>query len=181
MRPQAPRVTLLPKRTVLTRTTVGDPKRVAPTAMQALYGTAYGTKFKVFKPRGRSMAIGSPSAFWPDAHRRARSKWTGHWMLEVPSFVRQRDLLQEDPKHPVKVRTLAATLAAEILHVGLYRTERAAIERLHAFTAEQRLKVTGDHEEVYLSRPGPRARTVIRYAIRAPRAGRRLRNSVTKT
>ncbi len=52
MKPFTPHVVRLPKRSVLAYTTVGSPNKSQP-IIQALYGTAYGTKFKVFKPKGR--------------------------------------------------------------------------------------------------------------------------------
>lgn len=166
MKPFTPQVTKLPKRTVLTVTTVGDPNKVTQGAMQALYGTAYATKFKVYKPQRKVMTMNPPSAFWPDAVKMPKSKWTAHWMLDVPSFVKQKDLLQKNPAMPVKVKTLPATVVAEILHIGEYAAEGPTIKTLHAFIKEQKLKIAGPHEEVYLTRPGPKAKTIIRYPVK---------------
>ncbi len=166
MKPFAPQVSKLPPRTVLTVTTVGDPNKITKGAMQALYGTAYGTKFRVYKPKRRVMTITSPSAFWLDAHKKPKSKWTAVWMLEVPSFVRQKDLLQKNPDMPVKVNQIPAATVAEILHIGPYNAEEPTIKKLHAFISGQKLKIAGPHEEVYLSRPGPKAKTIIRYAVK---------------
>lgn len=142
--------------------------------MPALYGTAYGTKFKVFKPKKKEMKIGAPSAFWPDAHLRPKAKWTAIWNLEVPTFVKQKDLLQKNPKLPVKIATLKAGTYGQILHVGSYDKEESTIAILHQFLKAQKMKITGPHEEVYLSRPGPRAKTIIRYAVNpAPIPGMR--------
>lgn len=165
MKPFVPQFTKVPKRTVLTVTTVGDPNKVAKGAMQALYGTAYGTKFKVFKPRKKDMKIGTPAALWLDAHRKPKSKWTGIWALEIPAFVKQKDLIQKDPAMPVKVARWPGGAFAEILHIGPYSKEGPTIAKLHAFIKEQKRKIAGPHEEVYLSRPGPKAKTVIRYRV----------------
>ncbi len=170
MKPFTPHITKLPKRTVLTVTTVGDPNKVTQSAMQALYGTAYGTKFKVYKPKRKVMTMSPPSAFWPDAAKKPKSRWTAHWMLDVPSFVKQKDLLQKNPTMAVKVKTLPAATVAEILHIGPYSAERPTIKKLHAFIKEQKLEIAGPHEEVYLSRPGPKAKTVVRYVVK-PRSG----------
>ncbi len=166
MKPFTPQVSKLPPRTVLTVTTVGDPNKVTTEAMQALYGTAYGTKFKVYKPKRKVMTVSPPSAYWPDAIKKPKAKWTAYWMLDVPSFVRQQDLLQKNPALPVKVKTLPAVTVAEILHLGPYRAEGPTVKKLHAFINERRLKIAGPHEEVYLSRPGPKAKTVIRYRVK---------------
>ncbi len=166
MRPLIPEIVTLPKRTVLTITTVGDPNKMGD-VFPALYGTAYGTKFKVFKPKKKDMPIGECSAFWPDAHLKPKSKWTGIWNLEVPSFVKQKDLIQKNPKLLVKLGTLKAGRYAQVLYVGMYAGEKSTIEKLHAFIKEKSYALAGPHEEVYLTKPGPKAKTVIRYLVRA--------------
>lgn len=166
MRPLVPQLTKLPARSVLTVTTIGDPNKVTKGVMQALYGTAYGTKFTIYKPKKKRMTVGPLSAFWLDAHKKPKSKWTAVWMLEVPSFVKEKELLQRLPSTPVKVKKLPAVSVAEILHVGPYNAEGPTIKLLHAFMKEQKLKIAGPHEEVYLSHPGPKAKTIIRYAVK---------------
>jgi hypothetical protein len=165
MKPFTPGITTLPKRTVLTVTTIGNPND-AGDAIGALYGTAYTTKFKVFKPKGKEMKIGCLSAFWPDAHLKPKSKWKGIWNLEIPPFVKQNDLIQKNPTLPVKIGTLKAGTYAQLLHVGPYSREKTSVEKLHAFVKESRLKLAGPHEEVYLTKPGPKAKTMIRYLVR---------------
>ncbi len=166
MQPNTPEIIKLPKRTVLTVTTTGAPNRTAPLAMRALYGAAYSTKFKVYKPKKKEMKIGAPSACWPDAHTKPKSQWTAIWDLEVPAFVKQRDVVQKDPAMQVNVATRKAGMYGQILHVGAYDKEEATVALLHGFLRKQRMKVAGPHEEVYLSRPGPKAKTVIRYLVR---------------
>lgn len=166
MRPFIPELITLPKRAVLTVTLVGSPDKSAQSAMPALYGTAYGTKFKVFKPKKKEMKIGAPSVFWPDAHKKPKMKWTAIWNLEIPAFVKQKDLLQKVPNLPVKVATLKAGTYAQVLYIGPYNKEAPTIKKLHAFIKAQKLVLAGPHEEVYMSRPGPKAKTVIRYAVK---------------
>lgn len=167
MKPFTPGFVKLPKRSVLTYTTHGNPNGAATKpAINALYGTAYGTKFKVFKPKKRDMKIGCLSACWPNAHLKPKSQWIGIWNLEIPTFVKQKDLLQKDPKMKVKLGTLQAGTYAQILHIGPYAQEKSSVEKLHAFVKEKKRKLAGPHEEVYLSRPGPKAKTVIQYLVR---------------
>lgn len=166
MRPHTPEIVKLPARTVLTVTTVGTPSKTAQRAMQALYGTAYGTKFKVFKPKQKDMKIGMPSAFWPDALTKPKSRWTAIWNLEVPAFVQQKDLLQKDPTLPVKIGKLKAGTYGQILHIGPYDKEERSVTILQKLLKAQKMKIAGPHEEVYLSRPGPKARTIIRYLVK---------------
>ena len=134
--------------------------------MAALYGTAYGTRFKVYKPQKKLMTIGKLSAYWPDAHRKPKSKWTGVWMLEVPTFVKMKELLQKNPDIRINVKKMPAQASAEILHIGTYASEGPTIMKLHEYIKAQKLKMVGAHEEVYLSKPGPKAKTIIRYSVK---------------
>ncbi len=134
--------------------------------MNALYGTAYSTKFKVFKPKKKEMKIGAPSAFWPDALTKPKSKWTAIWNLEIPAFVKQKNLLQKNPAMPVKVATLKAGTFGQILHIGAYDKEEKTIKLLLEVLRQKSLVIAGPHEEIYLSRPGPKAKTIIRYAVK---------------
>jgi len=163
-----PEIVKLPRRKVLTITSVGNPNAAQP-YLQALYGTAYGTKFKVFKPKKKDMKIGLFSAFWIDAHLKPKSKWTGVWNLEVPDFVTAKDLIQKNPALPVKLTTLPAGNHAQVLYIGPYDKETTTIRQLHAFIANQKMTLVGPHEEVYLSKPGPKAKTIIRYRVRYDR------------
>lgn len=165
MKPFTPEIAKLPSRSVLTITTIGDPNSMAD-VFPALYGTAYGTKFIVFKPKRKEMKVGACSAFWPDAHLKPKSKWTGIWNLEIPAFVRQKDLIQKNPKLPVKVKKLPGGTVAQILHIGTYAGETPTIKKLHAFIKRQGFVIAGQHEEVYLTRPEPKAKTIIRYLLK---------------
>lgn len=164
MKPFIPELIKLPQRTTLTLTAIGDPNKT-PDVFPALYGTAYGTRFKVFKPQGKLMTIGACSAFWPDAHKKPKSKWTGVWHLEVPSFVKTKDLIQKNPKLPVRVGKIKAGTYAQVLYIGTYAGETATIKQLHAYITNSGWSIAGDHEEVYLTKPGPKAKTIIRYRV----------------
>lgn len=166
MKPFIPELTKLPKRSVLTYTTHGNPNgAMTKLAINALYGTAYGTKFKVFKPKKKDMKIGGLSAYWPDAHKQPKNKWTGIWNLEIPSFVKPKDLIQKDLQRIVKIGTLPDGTYAQIMHIGPYSTEGPTVQKLHAFIQTKNMKIAGPHEEVYLTKPGPMAKTLIRYQV----------------
>lgn len=166
MKQSTPELSKLPARSVLSITIVGHPNATIKKVMPALYGTAYGTKFKVFKPKGKTLVIGQVSAYWPDAHLKPKSQWTAIWNLEVSSFVRQQDLVQKNPALRVIVKRIPASRIAQILHIGTYRSETRNIKKLHTFIRESGYTIAGPHEEVYLSKPGPQAKTIIRYAVR---------------
>lgn len=164
MKPFIPEISKLPARKVLTITTIGDPNKLG-NVFPALYGTAHGTKFKVFKPKKIEMKIGTCSAFWPDVHLKPKAKWTGIWNLEIPAFVKQTDLIQKNPKLPVKIGKLPAGQYAQVLYVGKYAGETATIKKLHAFVKASGSVLAGSHEGVYLTKPGPKAKTIIRYRV----------------
>lgn len=166
MRPFTPEIVKFPKTKVLTIKTIGDPGKVSQSAIPALYGTAYGTKFKVFKPKKKEMKIGCLSCFWPNAHKAPKSKWIGQWMLEVPLFVSAKDLIQKDPKNKIGVAARPAGLVARILHLGAYSEEGPTVKKLHAFVKTKGYALAGPHEEVYLTKPDAKVvKTIIRYQI----------------
>lgn len=156
----------LPKRTVVTITAVGSPAKVFKRVLPLLYGTAYGTKFKVFRPKGKKMVIGRLASAYPDGLNQSMANWTIVTDLEVSDFVKARDLLQKDPDQPVKLAKRPAATVAQVLHVGPYSKEGPTIKKLQAFIKAQKLNIIGPHEEVYLTMPGPKAKTIIRYAVK---------------
>ncbi|MBI5404825.1 MAG: GyrI-like domain-containing protein [Candidatus Kerfeldbacteria bacterium] len=162
-------ITRLPARTVLTVTASGTPDEVFKEIMPSLYGTAYGTKFKVYKPKGKKMEIGRLTSAYPKGLRVPMSKWTIVTDLEVSSFVTAKALIQKNPARPAKLVKRPAGTYAQILHVGPYDKERPAVDLLQKFIKEKKLKVIGPHEEVYLTMPGPKAKTIIQYRVKAQR------------
>ncbi len=166
MRAFVPELTRLPKRRVLTVTTVGSPNKVAQRCVTALFGTAYRTKFKVFAPR-KKMVVGRLACRWMNALKAPPSKWEARWGLEVSRFVTGRDLLQEDPKTRVKAADWDYGLVAQILHKGPYADEWPSIEKLQAFVQEKGYRIVGPHEEEYLTRPDVKVpKTIIRYRVK---------------
>ena len=166
MKPLVPEIINLKPRKALSVITLGDPNKVAAPFMKALYGTAYGTKMKVFKPKGIVMTLGPLSAFWPDANIKPKDEWTGIWNLEVSPFVKTSDLLQKDKDIEIKLEELKSGKAAQVLFLGKYSNEGPTIEKLHQFIREQGYKIAGNHEEVYLTRPDAKEpKTIIRYLV----------------
>lgn len=166
MRAFTPEFTTVEPVTVLTITSVGDPNYSEP-YFNALYGTAYTTKFKVYKPRDMQMKLGTLMARWPDAHLKSKDQWTGIWGLPVPDFVKQSDLIQKDPSLPIKVETWTYGKVAQILHKGPYSEEGPTITMLHDFIKANGYKIDSDHEEVYLTSPKAKdQKTLIRYKVK---------------
>ena len=166
MRAFVPELTRLPKRRVLTVTTVGSPNKVAQRCVNALFGTAYGTKFKVYAPKKKKMVVGRLACRWVNALKAPPSKWEARWGLEVSDFVAGRDLKQVDPKTRIQAANWDYGLVAQILHRGPYADEWPSIEKLHAFVQEKGYRIVGPHEEEYLTRPDVKVpRTIIRYRV----------------
>ncbi|NTU69399.1 hypothetical protein HGB13_01025 [bacterium] len=171
MKPFVPEKVKIKPRTVLTVVSLGDPNKVMESYMKALYGTAYSTKMKVYKPLGKIMSIGTLSAFWPDAHLKPKNEWTGIWNIEVPDWVKHKDLLQKDPKIEIKVEKLIGGDGAQILHLGAYSEEGPTIKTLHDFIEKEfsmnMSDIIGNHEEVYLTTPKAKVqKTLIRYLVK---------------
>jgi len=167
MRANQPEITTLEPQTVLTITSVGDPNE-SERYFKALYGTAYSTRFKVYKPAGKDMKFGKLMARWPDAHLKPKDQWTGIWGLSVPAFVRQEDLVQKDPELPVKVEVWEYNEVAQVLHKGPYSEEGPTVILLHNFIKAAGYDIDGNsHEEVYLTSPDAvDQKTIIRYKIK---------------
>lgn len=151
---------------VLTVTTFGDPNKKAEPQLKALYGTAYGAKMKVFKPKGIKMEIGRLIAKWPDAHLKPKNEWTGIWGLEIPDYVEKKDLIQKNPNIPIKVEIWKYDKTAQVLYLGPYSKEGPTIKKLHKFIQDEGYKIAGPHEEIYLTKPTAKIpKTIIRYLI----------------
>jgi hypothetical protein len=167
MRALKPEFTTVDPITVLTITSVGDPNKTEK-YFAALYGTAYTTKFKVYKPQGKQMAFGKLIGRWPDAHLKPKDQWTGIWGLPVPDFVKESDLIQKDPDLPIKVETWTYGEVAHILHKGPYTEEGPTVIMLHEFIKDNGYEIEGSsHEEVYLTSPDAKdQKTIIRYKVK---------------
>jgi hypothetical protein len=167
MKALVPELTTIEPITVLTLTSVGDPNH-SEKYFKALYGTAYATKFKVFKALGKEMKLGKLIGRWPDAHLKPKDQWTGIWGLPVPPFVQNKDLVQKVPDLPIRVEVWTYNDVAQILHKGPYTEEGPTIQILHDFIKEQGYEIDGSsHEEVYLTSPDAKdQKTIIRYKIK---------------
>lgn len=170
MRALHPEFTTVEPIKVLTITSVGDPNH-SERFLTALFGTAYGTKFKVYKPQGKDMKMGKLIGRWPDAHLKPKDQWTGIWGLPIPDFVEKTDLVQKDPDLPVKVETWEYGEVAHVLHKGPYTEEGPTIALLHAFIKDNGYEIDGNsHEEVYLTSPEAKdQKTIIRYKVHPAR------------
>lgn len=147
-------------------TSIGDPNEVMQPYMKALYGAAYNTKMKIYKPQGIKMDLGKLTARWPDAHTKPKDQWTGVWSVAVPEYVKHEDLIQKDPKIKVTLEIWKGGEYAQILHLGPYSEEGPTVQILHNFIKDSGYRIAGDHEEEYLTMPGVKnQKTIIRYLV----------------
>lgn len=172
MKAFVPETIKLPERKVLAITSVGDPNKVGKEVFGALYGTAYTTKFKTFKPKGVKMELGKLCALWPDAHLKPKGEWTGIWAIPVPDYVTDADIIQKDLKMLVKLEIWPGGTYAQILHKGTYAEEGPTIVKLHEYIESEMgvpmKDVPGTHEEEYLTSPDAKdQQTIIRYLVKS--------------
>ncbi len=162
-----PRIEELPDVTVAYVHTSGDPTGSGPDVMKALYGAAYALKFAL-KKQGVEMKLDMPRARWnwqpgddtPEALE-------GDWALPVPDGTTAADLVQKDPRFPIRVARWSYGTVARIVHLGDYDAEEPTIARLAEFIADEGYVVCGMHEEWYMSGPGAKVpKTVILYPVR---------------
>lgn len=162
-----PEIAELPDVTVAYVHTSGDPTSLGPEVMKALYGAAYALKFAL-KKQGVEMKLDMPRARWDwRPGQESEGQLDGDWALPVPDGTVEDDLLQKDPRFPVRIARWSYGTVARVLHLGGYDDEMPTIERLAGFIDEQGYVVDGMHEEWYMSGPNARApKTVILYPVR---------------
>ncbi|GLZ81313.1 transcriptional regulator [Actinorhabdospora filicis] len=142
------------------------------TAVGALYRCAYAVRaLRPVKEKVRPL-----SGLWQGDHQGDRADWKWTIMIELPSDVDAElaaraleTAAKQGPIGGVRHERWAEGTVAQILHVGPFSEELSTVERLMAWIAEQGLRVSGLHHEVYLSdfrRVDPaKQRTILRYPV----------------
>jgi len=142
----------------------GDPNKVMPEFLPALYGSVYKLKFDL-KKKGIQFKVDKLRARWPNAHLVPKDEWLGICGLPIPEDT--TSVPQKAPGIEVKIEQWDYGTVAQILHIGPYSEEHATVERLHKFIADSGYEIAGVHEEEYLTRPEAKIqKTVIRYPIK---------------
>lgn len=158
-------------------------------AIGALYGMAYTLKMglkanKLPQPAGYfDFKIGGLETLWWSKAGHAfeiANPNTLQWraFLIVPAFVTQELVeaarAQAQAKKPripyttVRFEAFDEGRVIQILHIGPYDKEQAAIDRLHAYMAKQGLVMNGKHHEIYLSDPSRTAPGKLKTVVRMP-------------
>jgi hypothetical protein len=163
----------------------GDPN-TAPEyaqAVQALFSVAYTAKFALKKSGGPDIAVMPLQSLWwvPDMAAFSvtdKAAWDWTAMIAVPGAVTAEvvDAARAAASSKAPARALAGLRlepyvegrAAQVLHLGPYADEGPTIEGLHAFVAEQGLRLAGKHHEIYLGDPRRTAPERLRTIIRQP-------------
>jgi hypothetical protein len=164
----------------------GDPDGAAEfrDAIEALYATAYGLKFRMKALDAVDYRVMPLEGLWWIPNARVwdfsdKSDWDWTLMIVQPDEVTPARL--EDvraaaaERRPlpaldrIRLDTFAEGHAVQAMHTGAWSMERPTLERLQAYMATRGLMPVGKHHEIYLSDPsrvGPdRMRTILRQAV----------------
>jgi hypothetical protein len=152
-------------------------------AIGALYAVAFTIKMKE-KFAGHDYKVCHLEGQWwvEDATKfRARKpeEWQWRLLIRVPDFVTQekvdaaiKSVMSKD-KAPlaghVKLERLDEGRCVQALHIGAYRDESPAFDKLQKKAEGEGLHIRGPHHEIYLSDPRrvpeERLRTILRYPV----------------
>ena len=143
----------------------GAPDKVFSKLIPALYGTVYTLKFDLKKRGLDTFKISGLRARYPDVHLVSMEEWTHIIGLPIPMDT--ASLPKKVTETEVKVETWQYGAVVQILHLGPYSQEETSVRRLHQFIAENSYKITGMHEEEYLTTPNAKViKTIIRYPVK---------------
>ncbi len=156
-------------------------------AMAALYGMAFTIKMtRKFAGKGDYVVCKLEGIYFPDGDAdfadTPPDQWRWKMMIRTPDFVGQDDMddavgkLLDKGKTPavkdVALETLAEGRCVQMLHVGPYEKEGETIAVMEQFVAEQGLRVSGPHHEIYLSDPRRVAPERLKTILRLPVSSR---------
>ncbi|MDM7854532.1 GyrI-like domain-containing protein [Cellulomonas alba] len=164
----------------------GDPNTSSAyaDALAALYPLAYALKFLSKTELGRDYVVMPLEGLWwseqMDAFARARDKSRWDWTLLnlVPGWLTAGhvDLARADVARkrgpaslpPVRFERYDEGLSVQTLHVGSYDDEAPVLAAMHAWIADQGMRLLGKHHEIYLSNPRRVAPERLRTILRQP-------------
>lgn len=160
-----PQILQMPRQKMAVVQGKGAPDKVFSELMPSLYGSVYTLKFDLKKKGLPTFKVSGLRARYPDVLGTPKDKWTIIVGLPVPEDT--TTLPQKVPGIEVKLETWEYGTVAQILHLGSYSDEQANIERLLKFIEDNGYKISGYHEEEYLTRPDAKLpKTIIRYTIK---------------
>ncbi|MFC1569235.1 GyrI-like domain-containing protein [bacterium] len=138
-------------------------------AIQALFGVSYKTKFQIKKSKNQDYVVMPLEGLWwaedmNDFIRGDKQNWKWTLMIMQPDFVEKVDILEaietvkkkEDTEalNELRLKTLNEGLSAQIMHIGPFSEEHQNILKVHQLIEEQHGVFNGQvqkHHEIYLS------------------------------
>ena len=148
----------------------------------ALYKLAYGVKM-VYKKEEKDFVVMPLNGLWwsdnyDDFIDNYKEGWKWTMMIELPDFVKQEniekkkeELLKDElGKYIKEIRYMEYTEgdAYETLYVGPYSEEGEVVKMLHNTIKENGYKLSGKHNEIYLSDPRKTEPSKLKTIIRQP-------------
>lgn len=131
----------------------------------ALYKMAYKIKMD-FKNKGLDFVVMPLSGLWWSENLKGfvegtKDKWLWTMMIQVPDYITEEiiDAMKEklvgkpDYIEKIKFVEVPEVEAFETLYIGAYKDEGDTIKKLHETIVEAGYKLSGKHEEIYLSDP----------------------------
>ncbi len=96
-----------------------------------------------------------------DFTKEPKDKWMWTMMIQVPDFITKetveemKDKLKGESNYIDKIKfiEIKETEVFETLYIGAYKDEGDTIKRLHETITEAGYRISGKHEEIYLSDP----------------------------
>ncbi len=156
-------VELPPQKMAVVRAT-GAPSEVFPRIMPALYGSVYGLRFERKKQGLPVFKVSGLRGRYPDLLEVPQEQWSMEIGLPVPEDAAA--LPQKEPEAEVSLETWQYGTVAQILHLGGYDQEEESVARLQTFITDAGYRVSGVHEEEYVTRPDAKTpKTIIRYPV----------------
>lgn len=130
-----------------------------------LYKMAYSIKMD-YKKKDLDFVVMPLTGFWwseniEDFTKEPKDEWMWAMMIQVPDFITKetveemKEKLRGESNYIDKIQfiEIKETEAFETLYIGAYKDEGDTIKRLHETITEAGYRVSGKHEEIYLSDP----------------------------
>lgn len=156
-------VEMLPRKMAVVRAT-GTPSEVLPKALPGLHGSVYALHFERKKQGLAVFKVSGLRARYPDPPETPQEQWSIAVGLPVPDDTTALPKKEAGPG--ITLETWQYGTVAQILHLGDYAQEEGSIARLQQFITDEGYRVSGVHEEEYLTRPDAKTpKTIIRYPV----------------
>lgn len=130
-----------------------------------LYKMAYSIKMD-YKKKDLDFVVMPLTGIWwseniEDFTKEPKDKWMWTMMIQVPDFITKetveemKEKLSGESNYIDKIQfiEIKETEAFETLYIGAYKDEGDTIKRLYETITEAGYRISGKHEEIYLSDP----------------------------